>query len=147
MEKALRANDIKFLQNKTDIISWRDKRRQRFNKEDFDRLLFLLMQEFQKACRQNMADLAVVNMGSEKIAPVERTCKELGIAYLDLSDCIALASKSEQLEFPINHHYNDVYHRIVGEYVSKYLRTKYNLSENIHYHYQYLGKFAAAGSQ
>lgn len=145
IDKGLRDGDIKFFHDVTAICSWQQKRREHYKEEDFERLIFLLMSEYQKIFNEHNVDFTVVNMNNAKLSYVERVCKELDISYLDLSEIIMRASKSEQLKFIINTHYNDTYHRIVGEYVSNYLNKKYNLERISGYRYQYLGKFNSRG--
>ncbi len=82
------------------------------------------MREYQKIFREHNVDFNVINMSDRKLNFVKRICKELDISYLDLSENIMRASKSEQLKLIIDTHYNDKYHRIIGEYVSDYLRNK-----------------------
>jgi hypothetical protein len=137
----IRAGDMQHFHNIREIISWQEKRRQSYKADDFNKLIFILMKEYQKAFREHNVDFTVANISSTKLEFVERTCKELDISYLDLSEIIMRASQSEQMQFPINRHYNDRYHRMVGEYVSNYLNKKYNLKARSGYNYQYLGKF------
>lgn len=143
IDKAIRSADTKFLNNVFEIISWQYKRRERYKREDFKRLIFLLIVEYQKICSEHNVDLAFINMSTARLGSVERACKALKIPYLDLSKIITRASQSEKLDFPINRHFNDIYHRIVGEYVSDYLRKRYNLKGNSNYLYKYLGKFGS----
>ena len=110
-----------------EIVAWQHKRRQSYKAEDFERLIFLLMGKYQKIFREHEVDFMVVNMSNAKLSLVEKFCKELNISYFDLSEIVMQASKIAQLQFPIDRHYNDIYHRIVGEHVSDYLKKKYNL--------------------
>ncbi len=137
VDHQLRQNDAEYFKDTLGIVAWQNKRRQGYNAEDFDRLIFLLMVEYQKVFREHNLDFIIVNMSQSKLPEIEQACLELGVSYLDLSDKILHAAQSEPLQFVIDTHYNDKYHRIVAEHVSVYLKKKYGLGMNGDFKYRY----------
>ena len=84
-------------------------------------------------CRVNIADA-----GNN---PVEGHCSKQGIAYYDLSGVLMNASGKHALRFAVDPHYNPFTNRVIGEYLSDFLRKTYGLEQNPAYGNTWLGEF------
>jgi hypothetical protein len=112
-----------------------------YSKEDFRKLVYFILQQYSAACKKQGVDFVLVLIDIGDKFRLKDICQNLNITYLDLSRVLSRASKIKPLRFGINPHYNDSTHKIIGEYVSDYLKKKYNLQKANNYVYEYLGKF------
>jgi len=135
------SEETEYFRGTKEIVFWQQKNRKKYNQDDFEKLIFLLVKEYQKIFADRGIDLIIVNMSQERLDLIERATKDLDIFYLDLSKFLAKAALSEELQFALNGHYNEIYHRIVGEYVSNYLKDKYNLKAAPGFNFRYFGEF------
>lgn len=117
------------------------KLRKDYDVNEFNKLIFLLLEKYKSACDSYKVNFLVINIDSHKIDYISNFCHELGITYLDLSDVLKRASKFRSLTFDVDLHYNEFAHRIIGEYAADYFKIKYNLQNNAIPSYQFLGKF------
>lgn len=111
-----------------------------YNEEDFRKLVYFILQQYSVICKEQGVDFVLVHIDIGGKLRLKDICQELNITYLDLSQVLFCASKNRPLSFKINPHYNDSIHKIIGEYVSDYLKKKYNLQKAKDYVYGYLGK-------
>lgn len=112
-----------------------------YNEEDFKKLIYLLLEDFKKFCINHGFQLLIVNTDTYRIRYLEDICNALEISYLDLSKNLSNASKFKPLRFMIDPHYNEVAHRLIGEYIGEYLKNHYRLELNKNFNPLYLGKF------
>ena len=110
------------------------------SEEDFRKLIYFILQQYSVVCKEQGVDFILVQIDISDQFRLKDICQELNITYLDLSQVLSGASKIKPLTFNIDPHYNDFTHKIIGEYVSDYLRKKYNLQKANDYVYEYLGK-------
>lgn len=111
------------------------------NGDEFGRLIFLLLRKIKALCDEYNTPLLVVNIWQSALDNISNSCNVLRIPYLDLSDTLGIASRRLRLQFEIDPHYNEFAHKLIGEYVSSYLRDNYRLEKNRNYTYEYLGQF------
>ena len=137
----LEERDKNFWSNFSKLHLRETKDRKRYKEEDFKKLIYFLLKKYKDACEKHGIDFLIVYMEPCKIDYLKDFCKERGISYLDLSIVLNNASRFKPLRFEIDPHYNEFTHRVIGEYVSDYLKNKYHLEENCNYSYQFLGKF------
>jgi len=115
-----------------------EKRRieQDYYKQDFRKLIFLLLSKYKEICNAHKANFLLVNMDTCKIDYITDFCQDLDIFYLDLSDILTRVSKFASLRFDIDPHYNEFAHKVIGEHLSKYIKDKYDLGESKNYVYK-----------
>ena len=115
-----------------------------YNDRDSERFISLMLKRYQEICKNNSTDFILVYIDQNKryfLRYFANPCRDLGVKYTDLSDVLRKASNKNPLRFNIDPHYNEFAHRVIGEYVSDYLKKKYNLVRNKEYIYKWLGYF------
>ena len=123
-------------------LSKEEKARSDYSRNDFNRLIFLLLKDYKKICDKSSTKFLVVYIDNHKPqAAIKEFCKKLDIPCLDLSNIMAKAGRIKSLRFTIDPHYNSFAHRVIGEYTADYLKGRYHLKVNPEFVYRYLGRF------
>lgn len=104
--------------------------RDAYDRKDFLRLIFLLLERYKNLCSKQKSELLVVNIDSKRIVYMSDYLSSLNIPYLDLSDILNKASEFNCLRLEGDGHYNEFSHYIIGEYTSTYIADRYRLSRN-----------------
>ncbi len=139
---AYKDRDREYWQGIYRLLSEENKWRTLYSRDDFNKLIFLLLKNYKDFCNRHSTDFLVVYIdGCKPSVPLEEFCKTLDIPYLDLSSIMAGAKRVKHLRFQIDPHYSPFAHRVIGEYVADYLIHKYGLKGNDEFVYNYLSKF------
>lgn len=118
------------------------RRKEDYSEDDFNRLIFLILKNYQNICREQKVNFLIVYIDDRKPAVnIKGFCNELNIPYLDLSGILANTGKLESLRFEIDPHFNEFAHKVIGEYTSGYLKNKYHLEMDDNFVYHYLKEF------
>jgi|GEM_PF-2241379 len=122
-------------------LSYDQKYASAYSKEDFRKLIYFILKEYSSACQERGVDFILVHIDIGDELNLQDICRQLNITYLDLSQVLSHASEKKPFTFEIDPHYNNYTHRVIGEYLSDYLKKRYGLEKSIRYTYRYLGKF------
>lgn len=105
--------------------------------EKLDKIVSLIVSRLIRDCQDRAIPVLFINVDVAPVSLMDKYRLKHALKYLDLASMLAKFSKPQRLMFTINPHYNDCAHRIIGEYVARYLVENYSCALNHRFNYRF----------